>query len=298
MPEAPDLPGGFGSAPTVAEVLAPHVRAQVAIIHRLDPVVRAGLPDAVHQMRVTARRLRSVLAAYRPEFDVEVTEPLRTELGWLIGCLGRARDLEVLRARVQSAAGADGQLASAVVTCVSQQQREAQEAAVAVMQTERYFRLLDALDLLADSPPWTERASRPAQAELVECLRRQWRRFRKAADLARHAADSAREQRLHGARRAAKRLRYAAEAAQPVLGSDLGGLGGALSEIQDVLGHHHDAVVAAQFVGGTELRSSEQVDREVHEVQRRLAREMTSDEKVFDHLYRRLHRSADGAMLR
>jgi CHAD domain-containing protein len=40
-------------------------------------------PDAVHQMRVATRRLRSALATYRPLLDRERTDPVRQELKWL-----------------------------------------------------------------------------------------------------------------------------------------------------------------------------------------------------------------------
>ncbi|MEO5900980.1 MAG: CHAD domain-containing protein, partial [Ilumatobacteraceae bacterium] len=46
-----------------------HLAAHVDAIAVGDPLVRAGDADAVHDMRVAARRLRSALATFRPFFD-------------------------------------------------------------------------------------------------------------------------------------------------------------------------------------------------------------------------------------
>ena len=55
-----------------------------------DVLLRTEQPDAVHQVRVAARRLRSTLAAFRPVLDATtVTEPLRDELSWLGGAARR-----------------------------------------------------------------------------------------------------------------------------------------------------------------------------------------------------------------
>lgn len=42
-----------------------YLREQADTIQTLDPAVRRELPDAVHQLRVATRRLRSALQAYR-----------------------------------------------------------------------------------------------------------------------------------------------------------------------------------------------------------------------------------------
>ena len=61
--------------------------------------VRQDVPDAVHQMRVAIRRMRSALQAYGGIVDRAATRKLTDELRWLAGVLGEARDLEVLHVR-------------------------------------------------------------------------------------------------------------------------------------------------------------------------------------------------------
>ena len=52
--------------------------------------------EELHQMRVATRRLRAFLRAGRDLLDPVWAEPLREELRWLGGVLGRVRDLDVL----------------------------------------------------------------------------------------------------------------------------------------------------------------------------------------------------------
>lgn len=289
----------FDASTTIAEVLRTHLRGQVTCLRRLDPVVRADLPDAVHQMRVTSRRLRSVLAGYRAEFDTAVTEPLRAELGWLIGQLGRARDLEVLCERIHTTGGLHPSVTTWVTDSTRDQHRDAHRDAVAAMVSPRYFALIDALVDFAAEPTWSRRATRTAEDELVACLRRQWRRLAKSVDQVRSSHGARRGRRLHDVRRATKRLRYVAEAAQPVLGTRVDGVIHALAEIQDVLGSHHDGLVASQFVaraGGT--GSTDQLRHETRVVRRRLAEQAEADERLFARRYRELRRSADTRWLR
>ena len=57
--------------------------------------VRLDVPDAVHQMRVTSRSLRSVLRAAKPFFDGAAAEELDARLRELARTLSAARDAEV-----------------------------------------------------------------------------------------------------------------------------------------------------------------------------------------------------------
>ena len=82
------------------QVVLAYLRDQVAAILHYDPLVRRDEPDAVHQMRVATRRARSALQAFGTIIDRETTRPLCAELKWLAAALGRARDTEVLQARL------------------------------------------------------------------------------------------------------------------------------------------------------------------------------------------------------
>ena len=59
-PRLPRQPEPPGKNPTAGEVVLAYLRTQIAAIRRSDLEVRRDTDDAVHQLRVSARRARSV----------------------------------------------------------------------------------------------------------------------------------------------------------------------------------------------------------------------------------------------
>ena len=107
---------------------------------------------------------------------------------------------------------------------------------------QRYLRLLDDLHALLACPPLTPLAKRPAGKVLVKPVRQAARRLKCALDAVPGAED--RDTAIHEARKATKRARYAAEAAVPALGRTAGHQITQAKELQQLLGDHHDSVVA------------------------------------------------------
>src|SRR5262249_39255635 len=81
-----------GRTTTKEQTLIRYLRKQRDAIADNEPGVRRGDPDAVHDMRVATRRLRSTLRTFRSLFDRSRTDLLRDELQWLGGELGAVRD--------------------------------------------------------------------------------------------------------------------------------------------------------------------------------------------------------------
>ncbi|MGI9125452.1 MAG: CHAD domain-containing protein, partial [Mycobacterium sp.] len=79
------------------------VAEQVGKLLEWDRAVRADGDDAVHQMRVTIRQIRSLLQASEGEFGLTDDATILTELRELAGVLGMARDAEVLADRYREA---------------------------------------------------------------------------------------------------------------------------------------------------------------------------------------------------
>jgi CHAD domain-containing protein len=69
------------------------------------------------------------------------------------------------------------------------------------------------------------------------------------------AAGTERDERLHEARKAYKRARYAAELATPIGGSPAAALADRITDLQDVLGAHQDAIVTAALLRDYGLRA-------------------------------------------
>ena len=86
--------------------------------------------------------------------------------------------------------------------------------------------------------------NKSAQDVLRSRVRKDWKRTRRLVRVAkRMEPGEERDQQLHEVRKAAKRLRYAAEVVVPVFGRKAGRLATAAEELQEVLGDLHDSVV-------------------------------------------------------
>lgn len=243
-------PGPDRSATLGAVVLA-YLAEQARVIRTGDPAVRREVPDAVHRMRVATRRMRSALQAFGAVVDRDATGDLAAELKWLAAVLGVARDLEVLEARILAAVAALpdelvlGPVAAQVTRYFTGRRVLARDEVLAALDGERYLALLTAIDRLLDTPPLTPAAGRRARPRLGAFLDRSHRRVDthlRAAE--RRGPDVERDIQLHDARKAAKRLRYAAEAAAPVLGEPARALIRQVRQVQELLGERQDAIVA------------------------------------------------------
>ncbi|MGW9205888.1 CYTH and CHAD domain-containing protein [Embleya sp. NPDC055664] len=235
-----------GSAGAVA---LDYIREQVDTLFAYDPRVRLDEPDSVHKMRVATRRLRSAFRVFSRVLDERVTGILGAELKWLAAELGRARDQEVLAARLRERVAALpaeavlGPVEARLTAWDARRRNDARARILADLDGPRYFALLDALDALVARPPFTVKANRPAQRPAAAALRRADRRtFRRARVALRTPAGRARDTALHEVRKAAKRVRYAGEATGPALGKPAKRLTKRAKAMQGLLGTHQDSV--------------------------------------------------------
>ncbi|KDN87950.1 CHAD domain-containing protein [Kitasatospora cheerisanensis] len=237
---------------STGDVLTARLRTLIARLTELEPEVRADRPDAVHQMRIAARRLRSVLRTHRRHLAGDHTD-IEDELRLLGRSLGRARDAEVLgerllgHARDLPAGGDRERVLAELTTWHRREAREARTAVLAALDGRRFRDLLADLGALAADPPLGARAAKPAGRELTRTLRHEQRRTVERLAAAENAPEgAAREHALHDARKAAKRARYAGETA----GRAARSFTRRMKALQDVLGRHQDAIVAREAVRG------------------------------------------------
>ncbi|MDI5969028.1 CYTH and CHAD domain-containing protein [Streptomyces sp. SL13] len=252
-PRAPAVP----PSGTAGDAVLARLRSQTAELLAADAAVRGGEPDAVHRMRMTVRRLRSALKTYRRLFLPGSTRPLAGELGRLGRVLGEARDHEVLAERLAADAAAlrDGDRigpalagpAGAVAAGEAAAYRQAWRRVCRELDGARYYALLDALDVFLAAPPLGPKADRDARRELRSAARKAQRAAdRRSGRALATGPGPERDRALHSARKAAKRLRYAAETARPVVGGPARRLAKRAKAVQQALGEHQDAVVTAR----------------------------------------------------
>ncbi|MFD3405203.1 CHAD domain-containing protein [Kribbella sp. NPDC058693] len=240
--------------PRTSDLFRAYAGAQVQAIRERDPEVRRDVPDSIHKFRVATRRLRSALATYRPVIDRSVGDEIRAELKWLAGELGVARDAEVQREHFAAEVAEQpvelvmGRVAGRIDDHLRRVYKDGRTGALAALESERYFRLLDTLDELIAKPPVTG-DDRKASKQIGDLLDHDRKRMRKAVKRS-QAAETVAEQdhELHEVRKAAKRLRYAAESAVPVLGDEASALAARAEEVQEILGEHQDSVVSRDLL--------------------------------------------------
>jgi CHAD domain-containing protein len=259
----------MSATPSAGAVVHAYLSKQVAALHHYRLPALRGEDDAVHQMRVATRRLRSLLSAYGRLY---AECPLsRRRLRWLAGVLGEVRDLEVLRmrfTRILVEAGAKRN--PKWLKRIAKRERRAYVALERALERPRFTRLMAAADALSAVPKFTAEAKRPA-AEVLEPIVDEVKADLDAALAAETAAegDEERDSARHEARKAAKRARYVAEAAAVGL-SGASAVAEEAKRLQDRLGRYQDTVVAIAYLresGAARRRSGEIVLD--HELRRR-----------------------------
>ncbi|MFD0482703.1 CHAD domain-containing protein [Kineococcus sp. GCM10028916] len=263
----------LSTASSAGDVLFLHLREQVQQVFDQDARVRADDADSVHKMRVATRRLRSALRTFQPLLGAP-TKPLRDELRWLAAELGRARDAEVLRDRlVQAVASLDvapedqpddpaatGAVPQRVAEQLGSDYRRAHDQVLLELDSERYQRLLDTLQEFVEHPATSPKARRPAGRELPKRVARTYRTLAGLVAAAQDApAGRERDELFHEARKAAKQVRYAAEAVAVVFGKDAKRFAAATTAVQEVLGEHQDSVVTRERLADLAARAEPEV---------------------------------------
>ena len=172
---------------------------------------------------------------------------LNNELSWYADLLGQVRDRDILSSRLTKQIAelppeqVRGLVEVQITKILAAERQEALDRLEEAIRTPRYQRLVRLLRGWKTAPPLTDAAGEKEKAAVkyVEKAKRKAdKRLRKADD---HI------DRLHRARKATKRARYAAELAEPA-DSDMKAIARDAEKLQTLLGEQSDAVVAAKFL--------------------------------------------------
>jgi CHAD domain-containing protein len=228
-------------------------------------VLRAARrPEAVHQLRVGVRRLRTAIGLFGPMLADNRREALKGELKWLTGELDRARNLDVFIAETfRPAAKVHPNIPglAALGASLLSAQTEAYDQVEAALRSPRFHDLT--LDVTAwveagtwatsDDPVFAALRGRPAPGVAAEILARRHRKVIGRGRKLETLDPTAR----HHLRIQAKKLRYAGDFFAPLYEGEaarrLARLSKALAGFQDGLGALNDIAVgaglAARLVG-------------------------------------------------
>jgi CHAD domain-containing protein len=241
------------SAAEAFQVVARHALGQIAA----NAAVLREAPgaEAVHQLRVAARRLRSALSTFKTVVADPGLPAVKADLKWLAGRLNDARNLDVFADGVAAQAkgletpppGLD-----ALAAALDAARREAWAQAAETAASDRFR------DLMIDTTAWVETGdwlaaapAIPVRAFADRALARRRREVLKGGKHLRRAGDAAR----HHLRIEAKKLRYAAEAfaslyPQKASARFIAGV----KALQEALGDLNDLAVAGPLVASLPLQ--------------------------------------------
>jgi inorganic triphosphatase YgiF len=193
---------------------------RVSIAHHLQniPAALASQTEAVHQMRVAVRRLRSALSAAKPILPAEQYLWVMDELKWLAGSWGPARNWHVFEAHllepVERALPFETGLKH-LAAAARRQRRIADEGARETILSPRFTATLLKLLRWFEARSWREQPTSEQSALLFstigevrsDFMERRWRQLRKRN---KRFSEMSQEER-HKLRIAVKKLRYTLE---------------------------------------------------------------------------------------
>jgi CHAD domain-containing protein len=263
-------PAGRGRRP-----LVDYLVEQRNTILATEPGVRAGDGESIHQMRVATRRLRASLRTFRPLLDETQLGPLGDELRWLGGVLGDARDADVLAGRLTAAVHAEpdelvvGPVAARIRQRLAADTARSGDRLTEALDSGRFAVLIEALDRLVADAGGRGGGRRRLTQRAAKALRRADALLDTAISTPAAAKGSRRgsptlagllpatdrDTRLHDARKAYKRARYAAEAIAALDERPAKRLVKRLKELQDLLGDHQDTLVAREVLRDYGMRA-------------------------------------------
>lgn len=219
--------------------------------HAQRLTLESGDPDAIHDMRVATRRIRSTLQAFEGAdlYSDKTLRSLRKRLGPVADALGVIRDLDIFLKRVREWAGADTQRVDdtlALRDLLAERRLAAYEQLIARLNKRKHARLLRDLERFVSQPP------APTESEGCVLTRHfvgsaLWPRYERVLRFETLIAGTE-PATLHQLRITCKRLRYVLEVFAIALGRGVTPVRKALTTAQSHLGDVQDLTVALRLV--------------------------------------------------
>ena len=254
------VPADLAAGMSTRDGFATIGRAGLRQIIANEPALLRNDPEGVHQMRVGLRRLRAAISLFADLLQDVQTAAIKTELKWLTGELGPARELEVLIKRVVAPVKKRHVPLDGIPSLsheLSEKRAVALERARSAVTSARFRALTLEIAAWLEIGHWTSpqddhiraQGDAPIEASATAELKRRWKKIRKKGKaLARFDAKG-----RHQLRIAAKTVRYAAEFFAPLFSGKRASRRrkkflNALERLQDTLGDLNDIVVHEDLI--------------------------------------------------
>ncbi len=239
------------------------------VIKHEEDVLHDQDPEALHQMRVGMRRLRSAVKGFAPALSLP--KPAQEEkIGKIAHQLGSLRDLDVLRETLQTRykptlPPEEQEALKTALARLVQQRRQTLAAVQKTLEHQRYNNLKQSLKKWLKQPTYQEIAQMPIQEVLPDLLLPEVSRlllhpgwlvgttFKQGINLQELDAEmvqrlSAQGLLLHSLRKETKRVRYQMELFTDFYGEPFAAYIEDIKTIQEILGQIQDNLVLSQFL--------------------------------------------------
>lgn len=224
-----------------------------------EPGSRLGKDiEAVHDMRVATRRMRSAFRIFKPYYRRKTIRPLIRGLRLAGGVLGEVRDMDVFIAKLeayQASLPENGEHSLEPLLEMCHQRRdEARARLISYLNSPDFANFVESFDRFLTTPeagalPLSDLEGGNPPAYLVRhVVPRLLYTSYETVRAYETVLDHARIETLHALRIEFKRLRYALEFFEEVLGPEARNVISEVKVVQDHLGDLNDAQVAGDFL--------------------------------------------------
>lgn len=229
-------------------------------------------PEALHQMRVGMRRLRTAISRFDPALDLPKPASDK-KIGKIARCLGNLRDLDVLKEALETnyqpnLPRKEQEALKKAFDALAKQRKDALDKVQAIFKHEDYKSLKQELSDWLESPQYRPLAYLPIQQVIPDLLLPEvsrfllhpgwlvgtkqgnseikictnWQKKRIEKELINKGES------LHDLRKQAKRVRYQMELFTELYGESYKAYIAEVKNIQDILGNMQDSVVMDEWL--------------------------------------------------
>ncbi|RAU21541.1 inorganic triphosphatase [Paramagnetospirillum kuznetsovii] len=222
-------------------------------------LLSTGNGEAIHQMRVALRRLRSAIKVFRPVIDSPQLEEAKADIRWLLNHLGPARDAEVFLAEIIDPVlerHPNNPGLNALRAHWQGDRDTKMSQAIDAVRSRRFAVLVLKLGEWVEVGDWLgPRPRRRLEAPITDfALARMGKSVRKLTESARTSLSRLSPEEQHQVRIRCKQVRYAGEFfASLVPRKHMKVYLAELAELQEVLGNLNDIAVAGPKLSGRHM---------------------------------------------
>lgn len=242
---------------SVAGAFQAIARSALAQIAANAAILRGRVsPEAVHQLRIGARRLRSALTTFGAALADPRFEAIKAELRWLSHACDRIRNLDVYAETLPEAANEnEGAGLAALRDALLSARVEARQAVSEVVASARFRELMIDVAAWAETGAWLTKDE--AQGRIKPFARAALDHRCKTLLKRGRGIEAADDAALHRLRIAAKKLRYAGDALAGLYpGKRVAAFIDRLKELQAELGELNDIATAGPLLENLALPAS------------------------------------------